>query len=162
MLHAVVGRFRLGWVLVLLVAALGWSETARAQSPAEGEITALMQRWSETYGSGTPDDMMALYAPDAVFWGTGGREPMTDPAAIRAYFATQFTNFPTRLPVELHNPVIRVYGEDQSATNTGTYTFRVTTAQGQLIQQTHRYSFAYAKIDGAWLIVHQHSSAIPQ
>ncbi len=149
------------WAIALLVASLGWAGTAQAQASAEAEITAVMERWSNTYATGTPAEMLALYTEDAVFWGTGRREPMADRAEIEAYFASQFNNFSARLPVELHDPIIRVYGDGEFATNTGTYTFRVTTLQGQQVVQTHRYSFAYARIDGEWRIAHQHSSAIP-
>lgn len=156
----VTGLRAMAFAVVLAMPWLTWSGPAGAQD-AEAEITALMERWSNTYATGTPAEMLALYTPDAVFWGTGRREPMADPATIGDYFAIQFNNFPTRLPVELHDPIVRIYGDGEFATNTGTYTFRVTTVQGQLIEQTHRYSFAYAKIDGGWRITHQHSSAIP-
>ncbi len=154
-------RFLSSFATVVVLACLGWVGAARAQSPAEAEITALMARWSDTYATGTPADMLALYTADAVFWGTGRREPMADQAEIEAYFASQFNNFSARLPVELHDPIVRIYGDGEFATNTGTYTFRVTTLQGQPVEQTHRYSFAYARFDGEWRIAHQHSSAIP-
>jgi hypothetical protein len=59
-------RIRLLFVLsaTLLLVATGVSA-----GPKE-EVAAATMKWGETLGQNDPDKMVALYAPDAVLWGT--------------------------------------------------------------------------------------------
>lgn len=149
-------RLLLGAGLMAAVAASAWAAP-------EDDVAATMERWAEAYATATgPEEMLAFYSDDAVFWGTGGREPFVGEAVIGEYFASQFGNFPTRQPITFVDPVIRIYGDGAFATNTGIYVFRVTTAAGQAVEQALRYSFAYVKEDDEWVIVHQHSSRLPE
>ena len=128
----------------------------------EDEIAAAMERWASTYGTATnASAMVALYAKDAVFWGTGSRQPFVGSDSFAPYFATQIDNFPTRSKVIFHDPVIRIYGGGNFATSTGTYEFNVKTKDGQAVRQLLRFSFAYVKGGDQWLIVQQHSSQMP-
>ena len=104
--------------------------------------------------------MVALYAKDAVFWGTAFRQPFVGSENFAPYFATQFDNYPVRSKVIFHDPVIRIYG-GSFATSTGTYEFNVKTKAGQAVSQVLRFSFAYVKAGDQWLIVQQHSSQMP-
>ena len=134
---------------------------ALAQSP-EDEVLAAMNTWAATYASATdPAPMLALYTPDAVFWGTSAREPFVGPDSFAPYFKLQFDNYTDR-KVSFHNPQIRVYGGGMFATSTGTYEFNVTLPTKQRVQVENRYSFALVKVDGRWLIAQHHSSAMPQ
>jgi uncharacterized protein (TIGR02246 family) len=137
---------------------LAFASPSFAQAPAD-EINAMLHQWAAGYGSASSAaDMLGYYDPDAVFWGTGGRQPFASQADIEQYFAQQFASFPTR-KVSFIDPVIRVYG--QTATATGLYKFEVATALGEALAVTHRYSFAYVKTDAGWIIIHQHSSQLP-
>ena len=152
---------RIGMALLLpLLALLAAATPSRAQN--EDEILAAMQRWSATYGTATSAaDMVALYHPDAVFWGTGGQEPMVGPAEFAPYFQGQFDAYTAR-QVTFVDPVIRIIGPDV-ATSTGLYRFNVTTAAGQPVEALLRYSFAFVRgADGGWLIIQHHSSQLPQ
>ncbi len=60
--------------------------------------------------------------------------------------------------VTFKDPFIRVYGS--TAINTGYYTFSWVN-EGQSKNLPARYSFTYVKRDGRWMIVDQHSSAVP-
>lgn len=148
----------------LAAAPLAAVGPARAQGQAEGEagIKTLMEHWAALYGSSsTPEEIAALYAEDAVFWGTGSTVPFVDRASFAPYFQRQFDSFVKR-QVSFHDAVIRIYGEGRFATNIGTYEFQVETAAGQVQQVRHRYSFAYIREGDGWLIVQQHSSALPR
>jgi uncharacterized protein (TIGR02246 family) len=133
-----------------------------AQSDPTVEIVALMDKWAAFYMTSlSPDGIVSLYADDAVFWGTASQVPFIGAATFGPYFQTQFTNFSKRR-VTFHDPVIRVYGGGQFATNIGTYEFDVEPASGQRLQVRHRYSFAYVRQQGNWRIAQQHSSAMPR
>jgi uncharacterized protein (TIGR02246 family) len=128
----------------------------------EDEISAAMERWAATYASATnASAMVALYAKDAVFWGTGSRQPFVGSDSFAPYFATQIDAYPVRSKVIFHDPLIRIYGGGNFATSTGTYEFNVKTKAGQAVSQILRFSFAYVKTGDQWLIVQQHSSQIP-
>ncbi len=151
---------RLVSVACLLTAFLAVSIVPVAAAPQD-EVLAAMDKWAETYASATgPEPMLALYTPDAVFWGTNAREPFVGPAAFAPYFKLQFDNYTNR-KVVFHNPQIRVYGDGMFATSTGTYEFNVTLPNGQPVRVENRYSFALVKVGGRWLIAQHHSSAMP-
>ena len=153
-----VGRRSLLASMALTVAAFSGPVFAAP----EDEISAAMERWAATYGAATnASAMVALYAKDAVFWGTGSRQPFVGSDSFAPYFATQIDNYPVRSKVIFHDPVIRVYGGGNFATSTGTYEFNVKTKDGQAVRQVLRFSFAYLKAGDQWLIVQQHSSQMP-
>ena len=133
------------------------------QSLAQGsveEISALLGRWAATYGSAeSPDEMLSLYAPDAVFFGTGGQTPFLGAHEFGPYFGQQFSNFSVR-KVSFIDPVIRTY--DSTATATGLYHFEVTTKAGDAIDAVLRFSFALHRGEDGWIIVQHHSSQIPR
>ncbi len=147
-------------VLLTLVLALAAAVPAIAQDEV-AEVRAVLDKWAESYSSAdaTPELMLKLYDPDSVFWGTGAKTPFVGAAEIAPYFGQQFANFPQR-KVSFVEAVIRVYG--QTATATGTYRFEVHTLAGELIDVTHRFSFALNKRDSGWIIVQQHSSQMPR
>lgn len=144
-------------VITVLAGAIG--SPAMAQ---EDEIRAAMARWSEVYATAVDAaEMQVLYHPDAVFWGTGSREPMVGAAAFGPYFQNQFDNFTNRAHAFV-DPVIVFYGDGDVATSTGLYRFTVTPVEGgQPIEVLYRYSFSYVRTDDGWLIIHQHSSQLP-
>lgn len=159
------GASRRAWgramaALAALVMLLAGAAAAPAQDDAAA-VRAVLDRWAATYSSpdATPERMLELYDPDSVFWGTGAQTPFVGAAEIAPYFGQQFTNFPQR-KVSFVEAVIRVYGD--TATATGLYRFEVRTVGGDLVDVTHRYSFALTRRDGGWIIVQQHSSQMPR
>jgi uncharacterized protein (TIGR02246 family) len=142
------------------IVAVGLASPAIAQ---EEEIRAAMARWSEVYATAVDAaEMQALYHADAVFWGTGSREPMVGADAFGPYFQNQFDNFTDRAHAFV-DPVVVFYGDGDVATSTGLYRFNVTPIEGggPPIEVLYRYSFSYVLSEGEWLIIHQHSSQLP-
>jgi uncharacterized protein (TIGR02246 family) len=152
-----IGRRYFLWSMALTLVAISGPVFAGP----EDEVSAAMERWAATYATATnANAMVAFYAKDAVFWGTGSRQPFVGSDSFAPYFATQFDNYPSRSKVVFHDPIIRIYG-GTFATSTGTYEFNVKTKDGQAVRQVLRFSFAYVKGGDQWLIVQQHSSQIP-
>jgi len=123
----------------------------------EAEIAALFDKWNATLATGNPAKVASLYASDAVLEPTVSNEVRTTPAAIEDYFV----KFLKMKPVGTINMrQIRMLGND-SALDTGVYTFRVT-VDGKPRDVQARYTYVYKKVGGEWKILNHHSSAMPE
>ncbi|MFM8932135.1 MAG: SgcJ/EcaC family oxidoreductase, partial [Gemmataceae bacterium] len=125
--------------------------------PTVGEVLELFNRWSEAVQSGDPDRVTALYAPNAILLPTIANDPRRTPEAIRDYFV----EFLELKPVpRLDEYSIRA--SETLAGNSGLYTFAVTPAGQPFRVIAARFTFNYEKINGEWLIIQHHSSALPK
>ena len=116
--------------------------------PREDAI-AVVQKWAEAFAASDVDAIVKLYAPDALFFGTGSKTLVTRPEDIRAYFEQALlSNRPRGATLGEH--VIHMTSE---ATAVVTGLDRVT--------GTKDGSRAMEKRGPAWFIVHFHRSAIP-
>jgi uncharacterized protein (TIGR02246 family) len=140
-------------VLVSLAALLVASVSAAG--PIE-DVTSATRAWAAAYDSRDPRQILALYAPDAVFWGTGSPTLRDTPELIAEYFRS-VPNQPNGR-VELGPFTVRVWGD--TAASTGSYTF-TDLRNGQPIRRPARFSFMFHMVAGRWLIVDHHSSAVP-
>jgi uncharacterized protein (TIGR02246 family) len=104
------------------------------------------------------EQVVALYAPDAVLWGTRSPALRDNPDSVKDYFKILRTVDPT-YRVLIGQQRIRVYGD--IALNTGTYTFSEA-RDGKEANRQARFTFVYQHRDGRWLIVDHHSSALPE
>ena len=143
-------RFLSAVVVSLLIAFAAFA------GPKE-DVAAATKTWGETLGQNDPDKVVALYAPDAVLWGTLSPTVRADRAALRDYFVTAFKALPD-VKVTFGEQLIRVYGT--TAVNTGYYTFSYV-KDGEAKTLPARYSFTLVKDGNDWKIVDHHSSAIP-
>jgi uncharacterized protein (TIGR02246 family) len=141
--------------VVLLLVLLGITGAVWA-GPKE-EVAAATAQWATKFVDDNPDQILTLYAPDAVLWGTLSPTVRQEPAALREYFVAAFKVLPGHR-VSFGEQLIRVYGK--TAINTGYYTFSYV-KDGETKTIPARYSFVYVKTDRGWLIVDHHSSAMP-
>ncbi|HEY7650522.1 MAG TPA: SgcJ/EcaC family oxidoreductase [Methylomirabilota bacterium] len=148
-------RQRLG-ALVLVGLALLLAAPAASAGDKE-DVAAAAAEWTKLFVDDNPDAILALYAKDAVLWGTLSPTRRETPAALREYFVAAFKALPGH-KVTFGDQLIRVYGN--TAINTGYYTFSYV-KDGQPRTIPARYSFVYVKQGGKWLIVDHHSSAMP-
>jgi uncharacterized protein (TIGR02246 family) len=148
-------RQRLGVLLLLGLTLLVMVPPVLAGD--KEDVAAAAAEWTKLFVDDNPDAILALYAKDAVLWGTLSPTRRETPAALREYFVGAFKVLPGH-KVAFGDQLIRVYGD--TAINTGYYTFSyVKDGQPQTIPA--RYSFVYVKQGGKWLIVDHHSSAVP-
>jgi len=75
--------------VVACVACAAW--TPAAAGPREDAL-AVVEQWAEAFTASDVDAIVALFAPDALFMGTGSRSVTNDPAAVRAYFERALLN----------------------------------------------------------------------
>ena len=130
---------------------------ANAFAGPKEDVAAATAKWGETLGQDDPDKVLALYAADAVLWGTLSPTVRSDRAALRDYFVSAFKILPG-LKVSFGEQLIRVYGN--TAVNTGYYTFAYT-KDGEPKTLPARYSIVFVKDGQNWMIVDHHSSAMP-
>lgn len=126
-------------------------------APTEAEIDALFDRWNAAVETGDPEQVAALYAPDAVLLPTLSPEFRTDHDGIVDYFEHFLAKNPSG---ERTESVIKVL-DRHTAVDTGLYTFTFTAADGTQTSTDARYTFVYEKVHGRWLIISHHSSLVP-
>lgn len=119
----------------------------------EMEILSLLTRWNAAVETGKPSNVCSLYAETAVLLPTYSNQIRDTPALIEDYF-THFLKKGPRGKIDQSN--VRVFGE--IAINCGVYTFRFSSGESARA----RYTFVYQWLEGQWLVVEHHSSAMPE
>jgi len=142
-------------LLAIAVASFLLTATPAVAGPPE-DVAAATRAWADAYNSRDPQKIGALYAPDAVFWGTSSPTLRDTPALIGDYFESSPSQPNAR--VELGEFKVRVWGD--TAASTGSYTF-TDMRDGQTIRRPARFSFVYRLVNGRWTIVDHHSSSAP-
>jgi uncharacterized protein (TIGR02246 family) len=140
-------------VFALLIGALPLAAVADDKA----DVEATTARWIDAFNRKSSTDIVALYAPDAVFFGTSSPVLRDKPELVREYFKSLATLGDAVISMGEHR--VQVLG--RVAINTGYYT-RTAKQDGKEVKSPARFSFVYEKRDGRWLIVNHHSSAFPQ
>ena len=144
---------------VMLGIAQARAQATMACAPVtREEIVALFDRWNASLATHDPEKVIANYAPDAVLLPTVSNRPRTNSADLRDYFE----HFLSRSPEgSIDTRTIRI--GCNTASDVGTYTFRLSGKTPDATEAVKaRYSFIYELHNGEWLIVHHHSSAMPE
>lgn len=126
----------------------------QSDEAAAQEVAAATTQWITTFNTRDPAKISALYAPDAVLWGTVSKTIRTTPEEILEYFTESATRRP-HLRMFLGEYHVRLYGD--IATNSGYYTSR-NPVDGQEVVIPMRFTFTYRNEAGRWMIVNHHSS----
>jgi uncharacterized protein (TIGR02246 family) len=142
------------------ITVLAFVFAASASAGNKDDVFAAMEQWRQKLAeacAGKPEKVAALYARDAVLWGTLSATMRSDPAAILDYFAGACRKLP-KLTVEFRESRLRIYGD--TAVNSGSYVFSFE-QDGAMKTLPARFSFMLVKRSGQWLIADHHSSAMP-
>jgi uncharacterized protein (TIGR02246 family) len=136
--------------------------TAVLASPAiagpEEDALQVVQTWAAAFNASDVDAIVGLYAPDAMFLGTGSRTVVRTTAEIRDYFERALlTDRPRGAVLESRSIMATA---DGTVVITG---LDMTTAvrDGKTITSPGRVTFVIAKRGTEWKIVHFHRSAVP-
>lgn len=130
----------------------------KAKEPTEQEIAALFDEWNAALGTGDAETVADRYAPDGVLLPTVSKQVRTDRDGIVDYFE----HFQENDPVGEKTETIITVLDKNTAVDAGTYVFTLTDPEtGEVRDVEARYTYVYEKIDGDWLIVNHHSSAMP-
>jgi uncharacterized protein (TIGR02246 family) len=139
--------------LALLCALIGtpaFADTAK-------DVEATTQQWIAAFNRKSATEIVALYAKDAVFFGTTSPILRDTPALVQDYFKNIGNAGDSTISMGDHR--VQVFGN--VAINTGFYT-RSSTQDGKVVQNPARFTFVYQLRQGKWVIVEHHSSVLPQ
>ena len=143
----------------MLLTALAWSTLVQA-GPKEDALTAY-DKFFTLFTTGNQVQLAALFAPDALFYGTGSAEVVTTPEGVVAYFTealsavrgeTKARPFENKALV-LSDSVVAISGKWQSER----------TLDGKMVTAgPSRVTVVMQKRGDKWLIVQFHNSPTPK
>jgi uncharacterized protein (TIGR02246 family) len=141
---------------ILLLSQLAHNTFAeeRADDAVAAQVAAATNEWISTFNTRDAARISALYAPDAILWGTVSKTIRTTPQEILEYFEESSAKRPD-LRMFLGEYHVRLYGE--IAINSGYYTSR-NPVDGQEVVIPMRFTFTYRKEGERWVIINHHSS----
>ena len=123
---------------------------------AVADVEAATQQWITAFNRKDARGIVALYAPDAVLFGTSSGTLRDKPELVRDYFKGIADLGNATISTADHR--VQIFGD--VAINTGYYT-RTSMQNGKQVQNPARFTFVYQLRQGKWMIVNHHSSALP-
>jgi uncharacterized protein (TIGR02246 family) len=123
---------------------------------AVSDVEAATQQWITAFNQKDARGIVALYAKDAVLFGTSSGTLRDKPELVWDYFKGLADLGDATISTGEHR--VQVFGN--VAINTGFYT-RNSRQDGKVVQNPARFTFVYQLRDGKWMIVTHHSSALP-
>jgi hypothetical protein len=153
------------WLLLMLVGS-GCSTPKVVVSPPQpcdrpgngcvNELMLALEDWKDAYNRRDPRRLQQLYAPGALITDDEYAAVPLSGEALPVFF-DQMAQRPTaRMRWMVGN--LQLFGD--TAVRSGEYQF-TEQVDGQVRERPARYSFAYQRIEGRWLIVLQHSTLRP-
>ncbi|HVZ32559.1 MAG TPA: nuclear transport factor 2 family protein [Polyangiaceae bacterium] len=125
---------------------------------AGSDALQVVQRWTAAFNESNVDAIVSLYAPDALFFGTGSRSLVTSRDQIRSYFDAALKKDQPR-GAQLLDHSVQVLS-DRVVIVTGLD--RVSgTKNGSVYHSDGRVTFVIERRGDSWQIVHFHRSALP-
>lgn len=145
--------------LLLSAIAFCTSLSTTVLADPKGEALAVLDQWTNAFAASDVDAIVKLYAPDALFMGTGSRTVVTNSASIRQYFQDAIlTRRPRAAPISSSNVMVL---SDTAVLIAGLNT-STGVLDGQTFSNPGRVTFVIAKRGSDWKIVHFHRSAMPR
>ncbi len=138
---------------LLLLAQCAFAQDA-AQQEISARVAAATAEWIATFNTRDAVRISALYAPDAILWGTVSKTIRMKPEEILEYFKESSLKRPN-LRMELGEYHVRLYGD--IAINSGYYASH-NPIDGQDVVVPMRFTFTYRHEGDRWIIVNHHSS----
>jgi uncharacterized protein (TIGR02246 family) len=123
---------------------------------SKSEIHQLFQEWNQALKSKKTEEVLILYAPEAILLPTLSPRVRHNHKEIGDYFDFFLSLSPS---AKMKEENIRIF--DDMAVNSGIYVFSVT-QNAEIVEIPVRFTFVYKRFDSKWLIVEHHSSALPQ
>ena len=143
---------------LLLAVTLLASLASTAMAGPKEDALAVVEKWAKAFNQSDVDGIVKLYAPDALFMGTGSKTVVIKPEEIRSYFENALLNNRPR-GAKLNDYSMMVLSET-AVLVTGLDTV-TGVREGKTISADGRVSFVVAKRGADWQIVHFHRSAMP-
>jgi uncharacterized protein (TIGR02246 family) len=119
----------------------------------ESEVLALFEQWNDSLQTGEPKNVAQMYSANATLLPTVSNKVRHNHEEIEDYFVHFIAKGPTG---KIDEANVRIFND--LAINSGVYTFSF--KDGSSVQA--RFTYVYQNIDGKWLIIEHHSSAMPE
>jgi uncharacterized protein (TIGR02246 family) len=130
--------------------------TANGASTAETELRALIEERAEAVRAKDIDGALAHVAPDVVAFDVVNPLGYRGVGAIRQRLTQWLSSFAGPIGYELRD--LSITASDDVAFSHSLSQVRATLTNGQKLEMWWRATVCYRKIDGRWLITHEHSS----
>ncbi len=122
--------------------------------PAD-EANAALDRFSVAYSANDVEALAKLYAPNAILLGTNSPAISEGRDAVRAYFTNlKLSGSGNKNEIQERKTIVV---NDNAVVVTGFYLFTGMN-EGKPVPAPSRFTVLLTKVDGQWLIAHQHSS----
>jgi len=143
---------------VVLTFTLITSLCSTAIAGPKEDALEVVAKWTKAFTDSDVDGIVKLYAPDALFLGTGSKTLVTKPEEIRKYFEQALlSNRPRGAKVGDHSVMVV---SDTVVVVTGLDTV-TGVRDGTPFSANGRVTFVVARRGSEWQIVHFHRSAMP-
>ena len=140
------------------VVVITFAIASPALAGPEDDALQVVGKWAAAFNASDVDAIVALYAPDAMFLGTGSRSVVLKAEEIRQYFERALlTDRPRGAMLESRSVMTL---SDGAVVVTGLDT-TTATRDGKTISSPGRVTFVVARRGADWKIVHFHRSAMP-
>jgi len=143
-------------IISIVLMALACCSSAMA-GPKE-EAFRVVENWAKAFTASDVETIVGLYAPDAVFMGTGTKTIVTQPEGVRKYFEAVLLGNRKFVASLVETSVVALNETTVVVTALDKLTM---TAGGQSQDLLGRLTFVMAKREQGWKIVHFHRSAMP-
>jgi len=145
--------------LCLLFAALAWCSLVQA-GPKEDALAAY-DSFFTSFTTGNQERLAALFAPDALFYGTGSAEVVTDPKGVVAYFTKALSGARGDVHARPFENKVLVLSDDVVAIS-GRWQSERTLDGKMKTAGPSRVTVVLQKRGDKWLIVQFHNSPTPK
>ena len=122
----------------------------------ESEVRALLDRWSEAARTKDIERLMALYAPDIVYFDVVPPLQYTGSAAVRRNFLRWFDNWESAIGQEIRD--VHIVANAESAVACMLIRASGTLKNGREVGYWVRATVCCQRSDHGWLIAHEHVS----
>jgi len=126
------------------------------KATAEAEIRALIEDQAKAIRAKDVDGSVASYAADVLLFDVVNPLQSTGSDAARARLAEWFASFRGPIGYELRD--LSIAAGDEVAFCHSLNRVRATTTGGQKLDMWWRATVCYRRIDGAWMVTHEHAS----
>lgn len=120
------------------------------------DLMAALEAWKDAYNARDPRQLQALYAPGALITDDDNAAVPLSGAGLPRFFDDMAAKPTARMRWLFGN--LQIFGD--TAVRSGNYEFSDEAGEHKNTRPA-RYSFAYQRINGRWLIVLQHSTVRP-
>lgn len=131
-------------------------QNQEANTGNEGEIRKLIDDWATAVHARDIERIMAFYAPDVIAYDLPPPLQFRGADAYRKDWETYLPMMSESMRSEMHE--LHIVADTESGFAHYLSHFTGDDAEGQPIDVWMRVTDCYSKIDGKWLIVHEHMS----